>query len=302
MTDRTAVVIYNPRSGAHRKRDRSAEVADYIGLLAKRGIRAEPAPTTAPGAATELARQAVASGVGMVVGNGGDGTLNEILQGMVGSSVPLAILPGGTANVLAHDLKIPTDLAANADMVANGTQRRITIGRVAYDANKIRHFFLMAGIGLDATMVRNVRANLKKKIGEGAYLVAGIEQLIAHTTPFNVEANGRTYQSCFAIVGNSHGYGGGFSLTPKADITSPTFEVSIFPKNRFGIEYAPHALAALFGKPNLLGDVVTIQAVTVTVTPATNEEVWAQVDGELLDKLPMTFEALPNALTVVVPA
>jgi diacylglycerol kinase (ATP) len=302
MTDRTAVVIYNPRSGAHRKRDRSAEVADYITLLAKRGIRAEPAPTTAPGAATELARQAVASGVGLVIGNGGDGTLNEILQGMVGSSVPLAILPGGTANVLAHDLKIPTDLAANAEMVANGIERRITVGRVAYDANKIRHFFLMAGIGLDATMVRNVRSNLKKKIGEGAYLVAGIEQLIAHTTPFTVEANGKTYESCFAVIGNSHGYGGGFSLTPKADITSPTFEVSIFPKNRFGIEYAPHALAALFGKPNLLGDVVTLQAVTVKVTPATDEEVWAQVDGELLDKLPMTFEALPNALTVIVPA
>jgi diacylglycerol kinase family enzyme len=221
---------------------------------------------------------------------------------MVGSSVPLAILPGGTANVLAHDLKIPTDLAANAEMVANGIERRITVGRVSYDANKIRHFFLMAGIGLDATMVRNVRSNLKKKIGEGAYLVAGIEQLIAHTTPFTVEANGKTYESCFAVIGNSHGYGGGFSLTPKADITSPTFEVSIFPKNRFGIEYAPHALAALLGKPNLLGDVVTLQAVTVTVTPATNEEVWAQVDGELLDKLPMTFEALPNALTVIVPA
>lgn len=302
MTDRTAVVIYNPRSGAHRKRDRSAEVADYIRLLAERGVRAEPAPTTAPGAATELARQAVASGVGMVVGNGGDGTLNEILQGMVGSSVPLAILPGGTANVLAHDLKISSDFTANADMVARGVERRITIGRVAYGEAQIRHFFLMAGIGLDATMVRNVRSDLKKKIGEGAYLVAGIEQLIAHTKPFTVEANGKTYQSCFAIVGNSHGYGGGFSLTPKADITSPTFEVSIFPKNRFGIEYAPHALAALFGKPNLLGDVVTLQAVTVTVTPATNEEVWAQVDGELLDKLPMTFEALPNALTVVVPA
>jgi YegS/Rv2252/BmrU family lipid kinase len=302
MTERTAVVIYNPRSGAHRKRDRSAAVADYITRLAKRGIRAEPAPTTAPGAATELARQAVASGVGLVIGNGGDGTLNEILQGMVGSSVPLAILPGGTANVLAHDLKIPTDLAANADMVANGIERRITVGRVAYGAEQIRHFFLMAGIGLDATMVRNVRSNLKKKIGEGAYLVAGIEQLIAHTTPFTVEANGQTYESCFAVIGNSHGYGGGFSLTPKADITSPTFEVSIFPKNRFGIEYAPHALAALLGKPNLLGDVVTIQAVTVTVTPATNEEVWAQVDGELLDKLPMTFEALPNALTVIVTA
>ncbi len=302
MTDRTAVVIFNPRSGAHRKRDRTAEVTEYARLLAARGIRAELAPTTAPGAATDLARQAVASGVGLVIGNGGDGTLNEILQGMVGTTVPLAILPGGTANVLAHDLKIPTDLAANADMVAAGIERRITIGRVEYGAGITRYFFLMAGIGLDATMVRNVRANLKKKIGEGAYLVAGIEQLVGRTTPFTVEANGQTYESCFAVIGNSHGYGGGFSLTPKADISSPTFEVSVFPKNHFGIEYAPHALAALLGKPNLLGDVVTIQATSVNVRPAATEDVWAQVDGELLDKLPMHFEALPNALTVIVPS
>ncbi len=289
-----AVVIFNPLSGAHRKRDRKSEVEAYARKLKTLGIDAEPWPTPGPNTAADLARRAISTGVDLVIGSGGDGTLNELLQGMVGGSVPLAIWPSGTANVLAHDLEIPIRPDRNAAYVAEGESRRVSVGK----AND-RYFFLMAGIGLDAAMVRSVNPRWKKSLGEGAYLLSGLRHLVLRPEPFFIEVEGVTYESSFAVVGKSHGYGGGFSVTPRASIFEPDFEVSIFPKKHFGFEYLPNALASFFSKPNLLGNVTTLR--TRTVTARSESETWVQVDGELFAPLPMTFEVVPDSLSLIVP-
>src|SRR5262245_61222385 len=123
---RTACIIYNPRSG--NQRERSAEVAEFGSLLGKQGFEVDAQATAGPNHATQLAKEAVKGGFDLLVAHGGDGTMNEVLQGMVGSSLPLVVWPGGTANVLALDLKLPRDPGEIAEMIAQNNRLRITVG------------------------------------------------------------------------------------------------------------------------------------------------------------------------------
>jgi diacylglycerol kinase (ATP) len=293
---RNAVIVFNPRSGAHRKRDRTEEVRGFVRLLAQRGIDAEPWPTTGPGAASELARRAVEQGVDLVVGSGGDGTLNEVLQGMVGSRTPLGVWASGTANVLAHDLGLPTGLEAIADTIASGRERRIAVGLAG-----VRYFFLMAGIGLDASIVKNVSPALKAKAGEAAFWLSGLKHFVAwKPEPFTLVVDGVEYEGAFAAIGNSPSYGGGFKVTPRADLDEAQLDVCIFPTRRFAFTYTRDMVACMFGDPTRFGDVTYVKAHTVDARGNAENQPWVQVDGELLGPLPMRFEAVPDALTVLV--
>jgi YegS/Rv2252/BmrU family lipid kinase len=259
-------------------------------------VNVEPRPTTAPGSATDLARNAVAEGVDLVVASGGDGTLNEVLQGMAGTRVPLAIWAGGTANVLARELTLPTDGAAVAALVGAGHERRIAIGRAGD-----RYFFLMAGIGLDASIVRDVSPALKARVGEGAFWVSGLKHYVAwRPEPFTLEIDGATYTGAFAAVGNASSYGGGFSVTPRACLDEAALDVVIFPTRRFAFAYTKDLVACLTGDPTRFGDVVYLKTRSLTATGTPDNQPWVQVDGELLGQLPMRFEAVPDALTVIV--
>jgi diacylglycerol kinase (ATP) len=294
---RTAVVIFNPRSGAHRKRDRTAEVHTFVRLLGERGIDAEAVPTTGPGAASELARAAVAHGVDVVVGSGGDGTLNEVLQGMVGSRTPLGIWAAGTANVLASDLALPGGVDDVVDTIVSGVERRISVGRA-----EDRYFFLMAGIGLDASIVKGVNPALKAKAGEAAFWLSGLKHFVAwKPEPFVLEVDGQHYEGAFAALGNSPSYGGGFKVTPRADLDEARLDVCIFPTRRFAFTYTREMISCLFGDPTRFGDVIYVKAQRVNAWGNPENQPWVQVDGELLGPLPMRFEAVPDALTVLVP-
>jgi YegS/Rv2252/BmrU family lipid kinase len=297
MTKRTAVLIYNPRSGAHRRRDRTADVDAFVRRIGALGVDAEPRPTTGPSTAAGLARDAVREGVDLVIASGGDGTLNEVLQGMVGSRVPLAIWAGGTANVLARELGLPTEIEPVAEMIARGAERRIALGR----ANE-RYFFLMAGIGLDASIVRDVSPALKARVGEGAFWVSGLKHCVAwRPEPFDLVVDGMTYTGAFAAVGNASSYGGSFSVTPHARISEALLDVCIFPTRRFALMYMKDLVACVSGDPTRFGDVLYMKAQSLTATGAPDNQPWVQVDGELLGQLPMTFAAVPDALSVVVP-
>ena len=126
MARRQATIIYNPMSGRRARRaDNAREMAR---LLEERGIQTEVRATAAPNDATRLAREAVNNGAEIVVSYGGDGTLNEVLQGIIGSRASLAVWAGGTANVVARDLCLPADVAGLSEVIAAGKTRRITLG------------------------------------------------------------------------------------------------------------------------------------------------------------------------------
>jgi diacylglycerol kinase (ATP) len=295
---RNAIIIYNPRSGAHRRRDRAAEIESFRGLLLARGVDSEPWPTTGPGAATDLARRAAEAGADLVVVNGGDGTLNEALQGMVGTRVPFGIWSGGTANVLARDLGLPADPEAVADMVAGGRERRIAVG-IAGE----RYFFLMAGIGLDASIIQGVSPALKARTGEAAFWVSGLKHFVAwHPEEFTVEVDGVSFAGAFAAVGNSPSYGGRFKVTPRASLDAAELDVAIFPTRRFAFTYTRDLIACFLGDPTRFGDVKYVKAKSLRAYGPGDAQPWVQVDGELLGPLPMRFASIPDAVTVMAPA
>src|SRR5277367_2261438 len=125
-----ALLIYNPASGRRRHR-RFEEIERATRVLKDAGIATELAPTTAPRAAQTLARKAVDQRRGMVIACGGDGTINEVINGLAGSQVPMALLPAGTANILAKELGIPWDIPHASRLIADGTVRRIALGHAA---------------------------------------------------------------------------------------------------------------------------------------------------------------------------
>src|ERR1700690_4352267 len=122
-----ALLIYNPTSGSRRHR-RFEEIEHGVRLLKDAGIKVELAPTTGPDTATKIARQAVEQRRGMVIACGGDGTINEIVNGLARSQVPMALLPAGTANILAKELGVPWDIPRAARLIPGGDIRRIALG------------------------------------------------------------------------------------------------------------------------------------------------------------------------------
>jgi YegS/Rv2252/BmrU family lipid kinase len=299
---RRAIVIYNPHSGACRRRDRAADVAAFVAQLEARGFSAQTWSTKGPGDASALARRAVESGEDVIVASGGDGTLNEVLQGIVGSRISLAIWPCGTANVLAREIKIQADAAAIARMVYEGKQRRISIGHAVWSGGE-RFFFLMAGVGLDASVVRALHPVVKARWGEGAFWLAGLQHMVAwRPQAFWVQLEERRYKSAFTVVGNAATYAGGFRITPHARMDEALLDVCIYPLRAFAWQYSQNIVASWRGRRH--GGVVYRKTESVRMEPLAQHRdnpPWVQVDGELLAPLPMRFEIMPDALTILVP-
>lgn len=281
-------------------------------LLQLHGIVAEACATTGPDVATRLAHEAVAGGTDIIVSYGGDGTLNEIIQSVAGSRAALAVWPGGTSNVVARDLGMPFDINKIADVIGRGKTRRIALGLAAgageSEGFKLeisnhrplnRFFFMMAGIGLDASIARGVNKRLKRKTGEFAYWVTGIKHLFTwKAETFVIEVDGQSYESVFALIGNGKGYGGGMRITPNAQLEEPWFEVYILPRQANNLAYISALAACMRGKPE------STNAVLVKgrhIKANSTHDPWVEADGEIIGPLPMNFDIVPDALSVIVP-
>src|SRR6202023_1783052 len=151
----------------------------------KAGIETELQLTTAPGEATGLARRAVEQSRHLVVVCGGDGTVNEAVNGLARSRVPLAVLPAGTANVLAKELRLPWNLPRAAELVARAPYRRIALGLATPEksSGEPRYFLSLAGAGADGALVSAVRPEIKLKAGILAYWQEGFRQLSKYDFP-----------------------------------------------------------------------------------------------------------------------
>jgi diacylglycerol kinase (ATP) len=289
---RIACIIYNPRSG--NQRERSAEVAEFSSLLGKQGYEVEAQATAGPNHATELAGAAVKRPYDLLVAHGGDGTMNEVLQGMVGSSLPLVVWPGGTANVLALDLKLPRRPTEIVEMIAQNNRLRITVGLAG-----TRYFFFTAGIGLDAEVINAVNAQLKKHIGKGAFWIAGFSHLVKwQPTTITLKIDDKVHTGTFAVIGNSHGYGGTLSLTPFARLNDENLDICIF-SGKSKIKYINYLVSCL--NNDQIGSQGVTYLKTKRIEASSIRPLPVQVDGEVIGFLPMTFEAVPDALTLIVP-
>ena len=283
-----------------------------IGLLGDHQIEALANATAGPDDASKLAREAVAAGTDIIISYGGDGTLNEVIQGVAGSQTALAVWPGGTSNVVARDLGVPFGIRELAGMITASKIQRIAlglakggdggtgrVGEAATNASHSRYFVMMAGIGLDASIARGVNMRLKRRTGEFAYWLSGIRHLFLwRAEPFTIEVDGKSYKGAFALIGNGKGYGGGMMMTPGARLEEPWFEIYILPPLANNFAYLRALGACMRGKPEVAG-VSLVRGRHIKANSA--HEPWVEADGEIIGPLPMTFDIVPDALSVIVP-
>jgi diacylglycerol kinase (ATP) len=298
MSTRRVTLISNPKTGRYAAR-RLRPVPELAAELESRGLTVDLQFTTGPGDATQIAARAAGNGSTDVIVAGGDGTINEAIQGLAGTNARLAIIPRGTANVLALELGVPFDSERAITIAAQGKSRKIYLGLVTDETtNEQRHFVLMAGIGLDASVVRRVQPSLKKRIGKGAFWISGLSHLADwNPTPFTLEINGDQYTSTFAAIGKAARYGGDLAITPGARLDQPEFEICVI-KTASRLRYL--RLLSYAMRNGMPRDNPEVSFVKTTMVKAYGDAA-VQIDGELIGQLPMRFEIAPHSLEIIVP-
>lgn len=293
---RNALLIHNPVAGWPRwKRQRDLRRAREI--LAEAGIEVALAPTGGPGSASELARRSVAEGRELVIVCGGDGTINEAVQGLAGSRVPLGILPAGTANVLAKELGLPWNIARAARLIPQSHVVRISLGRAGE-----RYFISLAGAGPDGAIVYRLGRWLKFNLGIAAYWLEGVRHLFSYDFPrFAVEACGQKHEAIFVVVSKTRHYGGPFRITRRARLVEDAFEVAVFhPAGRW--RFLSYILADWLGRLERSRELTFLRARSArcaALDPATR--IYVETDGEPAGRLPREFVIVPDALSLLVP-
>ena len=320
-------IIYNPVAGG-RPAGRVREVRKAAGVLRRLGLEIEMAPTLGPDMAHELARAAVESGADVVLACGGDGTINEVINGLAGSEVPLGILPGGTANILARELRIPLTPVRAARQFLRWMPHRIALGRARWceppvappagqpardgglaapllppsPQNRERYYTCVAGVGYDAHVVYKLSPWLKLRMGVAGYVLEAIRQLLHYSFPeFSLRLNGHERQGTFAVIHRTRLYAGWLHLAPTAGLHQPIFAVCSFP-SRSRLRYLVYAAAVLARQHLRLRGVTLDQGTKVVCAPVdAPETIRFELDGELAGVLPATFEIVPDALTLLGP-
>jgi diacylglycerol kinase (ATP) len=304
-----ALLIYNPTSGGRRHR-RFLEIEQAVRILKDAGITTEIAATTAAGSAQGIARQAVEQRRGMVIACGGDGTVNEIINGLAGSAVPMALLPAGTANILAKELRIPWDIPHAARLIHDGVIRRVALGlATSLNGNHSadmpsggRYFVSVGGAGPDGAIVNAVNGELKKRAGVLAYWAEGLRQLVSYDFPeMRVRSDGQEHLASILVVGRTVNYGGPFKITTGANLFEDSFEF-LTNSTRSRLRYLVCLPALWLGKLRSMEGIAAWKDTEVICESANGAVVYAQVDGEPIGPLPLAFRIVPNALSLVTPA
>jgi YegS/Rv2252/BmrU family lipid kinase len=296
MSERRAVLIANPNAGRGGAR-RARAIEAFCERLRAGGVEVQVLPTSGPNDAARLAAKAAGNGTEDIIVSGGDGTINEALQGLVGTHARLGIWASGTANVLARELQLPFSPAEAADCIARGRTLDIYVGcTIVEGTGERRYFFLMAGIGLDASVVKNVRPTLKRRIGKGAFWFSGLSHLASwKPVPFEVEVDGEIFPATFAAIGKSPRYGGDLAITPRARLDKPEFEICLI-NSHSRLRYL-HLLSHAMRDGTRL-ERPGVRYLQATRARATGNAL-VQVDGELIGRLPMSFEIVPSPITVI---
>lgn len=262
--------------------------------------------TTGPGDARRLAQAAVADGCDVVVAAGGDGTMNEVLNGIGDAEngferVRLGVLPLGTVNVLARELQIPAQLDSAWQVIQRGRETRLDLGCAEFLEHgrpQRRYFVQLGGAGLDARAIELVSWRLKKKFGPLAYVIAGLRALAEKQPRITVSGNGQNLGGELALFGNGRFYGGSLEIFPGANPRDGRLDVCVFPRAN-GWSLLRLAPGFLLRRKFSEARVRRLSGELIEMTG--DSPVAFELDGEWAGHLPATFSVQREKLRVVVP-
>lgn len=292
-------VIFNPTA----RGDKARRLRSHLDDIAR---EATLMPTGYAGAAQKLAADAVREGFETIVAAGGDGTLNEVLNGIGDArgfdQVRLGVLPLGTVNVFAKELRLPTDFAGAWQIIQRGHEQIIDLPWSEHLVGgwpQRRYFAQLAGAGLDSRAVELVDWKLKKRLGSLAYVVAGFQALGENLPAIEVSNGHETATGQLVLIGNGRFYGGRFNMFPHADLTDGILDAVVYPKVN-GLTVARIAWGALAGNFHTGRHTIQMRGERLELKCA--GKIPFQLDGENIAPLPATFGVWPRALRVIVPA
>jgi diacylglycerol kinase (ATP) len=291
-------VIFNPSARGQRAEAFCSSLALlHPGCVVRR--------TAEPGQARSLAAQAVREGFSTVIAAGGDGTANEVVNGI--GDVPggfaasrLGILPLGTVNVFARELGLPRTVPGVAKAIAQGREKTIDLGKAEFSSNgkpEARYFLQLAGAGADSRAIELLSWELKKKIGPLAYVWAGIQAVREQQPVITVEAGNRVSGE-LVLLGNGRFYGGSFAVFPAACLQDGLLDICVIEKLT-AARVVELALGIVTGRLYRFCPALHLHSSSVRLSSSTR--VLLQLDGENAGELPVTFSVLPKVLRVVVP-
>jgi diacylglycerol kinase family enzyme len=333
---RKATILFNPNSG---RRGRDRELNHAIGIIQSAGVHTELTVCRSSQEATDNARCAVAAGSDTVFACGGDGTIHDVIQGLAGSPVSLAVLPFGTANALAHDLGIPLRPEAAAKVTVEGQVRRIPLGRIEYEDFKghraARYFTVAAGIGVDAHLFYKLTAEVKSRSGMTGYYLKAWQLWATHKMRrFEVEYSNHSGARHNALLTELLAVRIRFfgnilrELVPGASLEKDELR-TVMCRTASRNAYLQYVAGALLGQRwNIDGiDLVSCSEIECRLPkrnghpagahsdksdyesaggsfpggPFREDRVYVEADGELLGRLPARMTMVPDALSLVMP-
>lgn len=290
------LIILNPAA----RSEKAGLLSDRLASLCE---EAEIRLSGLPGDAEKIAREAVLEGYTTIVAAGGDGTVNEVVNGIMAagkSDVKLGVLPVGTMNVFAVELGIPLHSLEKAwEVIRKGSVRRLDLP-VCSTAEETRCFVQLAGVGLDAEVVRRTTRESKKALGPLSYLLSLAQ--IAGVKPPQVtleSADGTIRVGSFILIGNGRFYGGPFRMFRQGSPCDGLIDVLVF-RNQSPWDLLRYMHAILIGHQDQLGDVEYFQ--TSSLSFRSDEPVPYELDGEMAGYLPLTLRMERAALAVLAPA
>lgn len=288
-------VIFNPAARGNKARHFHRQL-DAIGSQC--ALKA----TAAPGDARRLAAEAVGEGYDIIATAGGDGTVNEVLNGIGDAPegfarARLGVLPLGTVNVFARELKIPLRLERAWEVLRRGNETKMDLPRVDFSANgrnERRYFIQLAGAGFDARAIELVDWQHKKKLGPLAYIVAGCKALRETKPKITAEADGEQFTGELVLIGNGKFYGGPFEIFPQADLRDGRLEICVLSRVDFPMLF--RCVPGFLAQQKLPEKIVRrFRAEEFELSGKAGFE----LDGELSGKLPARFSVERGQLRVI---
>ena len=308
---RRALLLYNPVSGSRRDtRLRAVNIAAEVFRGA--GIEVTLEEMSAPGSATAQARAASTAGYDTVIACGGDGSVHEVLQGLANSRTALGVLPLGTGNALANDLRLPPDPARAAQTLVAAKPRSVRLPQIDFEyptgrvSDHSRYFLVGAGVGADAHMTYCMTVAFKSRWGMTAYYTEAWKQWATYSYPlFEVEFQEgdrlRREQVSELLAIRIENMGGLLRrLAPGASLYRNDLRLVLM-KSRSRLSYVRYVAGLQFDRAWTGSDIELVYATVLTCRPLEDARIYTQADGELLSSLPVSIRMTDATVNLLVP-